>query len=211
MNWAQFEKNIGMRVQIEPIACRIDAQGHELPDENDDWIVESVSEADVVSLRNIKTDHIAQLGKDHIYDFRSNPARSAGGVAYGFLVLKMQIFLQGAKLWLRPNGKPGERVSAPTVSRQRPAWMPFQKADASASMPAIAGIAKIQYKLWSDDRNVPLMIRVASAQDGTMVQELSGPSGVVEQRITEPQTFYVSLSHPRIQYEIGVLGFTFNR
>jgi hypothetical protein len=68
MNWAQFKKNIGMRVQIEPIACRLDAQGYELPDENDDWIVESVSEADVVSLRSIRTDHIAQIGKDHIYD-----------------------------------------------------------------------------------------------------------------------------------------------
>ena len=55
------------------------------------------------------------------------------------------------------------------------------------------------------------MIRIASEQKGTMVQELSGPSGVAEQRIIEPQTFYVSLSHPRIQYEIGVLGFTFNR
>ncbi len=211
MNWAQFKKNIGMRVQIEPIACRLNAQGHELPDENDDWIVERVSEADVVSLRNIRTDHVAQLGKDHIYDFRSNPARSAGGITYGFLVLKVQIFLQGAKLWLRPNGKPGERVSTPAMSRQRPTWTPFQRADASASMPPMAGIARIQYKLWSDDRNVPLMIRVASEQDGKMVQELSGPSGVAEQMITEPQTFYVSLSHPRIHYEIGVLGFTFKR
>ncbi len=78
-------------------------------------------------------------------------------------------------------------------------------------MPPMAGIAKIQYKLWSDDQSVPLMIRIASEQKGTMMQELSGPSGVAEQRITEPQTFYVSLSHPRIQYEIGVLGFTFNR
>lgn len=124
MNWAQFKKNIGMRVQIEPIACRFDAQGHELPDENDDWIVESISEIDVLSLRNIRTDHIAQLGKDHIYDFRSNPARSTGGITYGFLVLKMQIFLQGANLWLRPNAKPGERVSAPAMSRGRPKATP---------------------------------------------------------------------------------------
>jgi hypothetical protein len=78
-------------------------------------------------------------------------------------------------------------------------------------MPPMAGLARIQYKLWSNDHKVPLMIRIASEQDGTMVQELSGPSGVVEQRITEPQTFYVSLSHARIQYEIGVLGFTFKR
>ena len=124
MNWAQLKKNIGMRVQIEPIACRLDAQGHELPHENDDWIVESISETDVLSLRNIRTGHIAQLGKDHIYDFRSNPARSTDGITHGFLVLKMQIFLQSAKLWLRPNAKPGERVSPPAMSRRRPKATP---------------------------------------------------------------------------------------
>ncbi len=211
MNWAQFKKNIGMRVQFEPVACRLDPQGHQLPDENDDWIVDSFPDTDVVSLRNIRTDHIAKLGKDHIFDFRSNPARSVGGITYGFLVLKMQVFLQGPNLWLRPNGRPGERVGPSSATRLRPAWTPFLKADASQSMPPMAGIAKIQYKLWSDDQSVPLMIRIASEQKGTMMQELSGPSGVAEQRITEPQTFYVSLSHPRIQYEIGVLGFTFNR
>jgi hypothetical protein len=211
MNWAQFKKNIGMRVQLEPVACRLDANGHQLPDENDDWIVTTISDEDVVSLQNIRTGHVAQLGKDHIYDFRSNPGRSTAGVVYGFLVLKMQLFLQGPNLWLRPNGKPGERMPPHATARVAPAWTPFQKVDVSKAIPPIAASAKVQYRLWSQDPNIPLMIRVASRQDGTMTQEMSGPSGVAEQMITEPQTFYVSLSHARVQYEIGVLGFELRR
>ena len=110
MNWAQFKKGIGMRFQLEPVACRLDQHGHELPDENDDWLLQGVSPSDVASFRNLRTDHIAELGKDHIYDFRSNPSRSTGEIKYGFLILKMQIFLQGNRLWYRPNARPGESV-----------------------------------------------------------------------------------------------------
>ena len=110
MNWAQFKTSVGMRFQVEPMACRLDAQGHELPEENDDWLFQGISSSEVVSIRNLRTDHIAELGKDHIYDFRSNPNLSTGDIKHGFLVLKMQIFMQGNKLWLRPNARPGERV-----------------------------------------------------------------------------------------------------
>lgn len=209
MNWAQFKKNIGKRVQLEPTACRWDAQGNELPEENDDWIVQSVSDTDSVTLRNVRTDHVAELGKGHIYDFRSNPARSKGGVTYGFLVLKMQVFIQGDKLWFRPNARPGERVRTFAQPGKQPSWTQFVRVNASESIPPNAAFAKIQYKLWSDDPNVPLLIRIASEQDGKLMQELSGPSGVAEQMITEQQTFYVSFSHPGLRYEIGVLGYQF--
>lgn len=209
MNWAQFKKNTGMRVQLEPTACRLDEQGNELPNENDDWILESISESNSVILCNVRTDHIAELGKDHIYDFRSNPARSKGGITYGFLVLKMQIFMQGKKLWLRPNAGPGERVGSRPERRQQPMWTQFIRVNASESIPPNAAFAKIQYKLWSDDPSVPLLIRIASEHDGKLMQELSGPSGVAEQMITEQQTFYVSFSHPRIRYEVSVLGYEF--
>ena len=120
MNWAQFQKNVGIRVQIEPMACRLNELGGELPEENEDWIVESISADGVVSLRNVTTDHVAVLGKDHIYDFRSNPGRSKDGVTHGFLVLKVQIFLQRARLWLRPNARPGERVSPHRTPQTQP-------------------------------------------------------------------------------------------
>lgn len=110
MNWQHFQKNVGMRVQLEPVAFRLDENGNVLPDENDDWIVQSFG-PNKCTLRNIRTQHVAVLGKDHIYDFCSNPARAQGGVTFGFLVLKVQVFLQGPRWWLRPNGMPGARVN----------------------------------------------------------------------------------------------------
>lgn len=91
--------------------------------------------------------------------------------------------------------------------RQRPEWTPFVRVDATAMIPPNASFARIQFKLWSDDNTLPLMIRVASQQDGGMTSEVAGPSGVVEQMIVEPQAFYVSVSHPKIRYQVGVSGY----
>lgn len=120
MNWAQFKKNIGLRVQLEPTACILNELGGEVPEENDDWIVQNISADEVVSLRNTRTNHVAELGKDHIYDFRSNPGRSKDGYKYGFVVLKVQVFLQGTKLWIRPNSRPGEHVSPQRTPQTQP-------------------------------------------------------------------------------------------
>lgn len=92
--------------------------------------------------------------------------------------------------------------------RQEPAWTPFIRVDASTSIPPIALSARIQFRLWSDDITIPLMIRIASSQDGKFMKEVAGPSGVVEHRlITGEQTFYVSVSHPKIRYDVYVLGY----
>ncbi len=91
--------------------------------------------------------------------------------------------------------------------RQEPAWTPFKRVDATTSIPPIALSAKIQFKLWSDDNTIPLMIRIASEHDGKFMNEVAGPSGVVTQLITEKQTFYVSVSHPNIKWEVIVLGY----
>ena len=94
--------------------------------------------------------------------------------------------------------------------RQEPKWTPFVRVDATALIPPNASFARIQFKLWSDDNTVPLMIRVASEPDGKLMNEVAGPSGVVEQMITEKQAFYVSFSHPKIRYEVAVLGYKFD-
>lgn len=47
MNWDQIKKNKGCRVQLEPIACRLDEKGRELPEVNDDWTIEDVSATQV--------------------------------------------------------------------------------------------------------------------------------------------------------------------
>lgn len=111
MNWAQFKKNgLGMRVQLEPPTWFLDEHSRPVPQAKDDWIVQSFRDPDVVVLEYEATGQIALLGKDHIFDFRSNPARSSAEAKYGFLVLKMQLFVQGDRLWMRPNGTPGEAV-----------------------------------------------------------------------------------------------------
>ena len=110
MNWAKFQKSIGMRVEIEPPACFLDENEKELRQGRQDWIVQSFPQADVVVIQNDATSHMAELGKDHIYDYRSNRTRSKGELRFGFLVLKMQIFVQGNRLWLRPNHMPGASV-----------------------------------------------------------------------------------------------------
>jgi hypothetical protein len=91
--------------------------------------------------------------------------------------------------------------------RQEPQWTPFVKVDATALVPPNASSAKLQFKLWSDDNTIPLIIRVASMSDGKVMNEVAGPSGVIDQAMIEKQTFYVSFSHPRLRYEVGVLGY----
>ena len=91
--------------------------------------------------------------------------------------------------------------------RQEPRWTPLVKVDATTLVPPNALSATLQFKLWSDDNTIPLMVRVASTADGKVVNEVAGPSAVVEQLIIERQTFYVSFSDPRIRYEVGVLGY----
>lgn len=113
MNWEYMKKNVGYRVQLIPIACRLDESGRELPQEDEDWIIRDASEAGVGISNN--RGHGTTLGKDHIHHFTSNPDRSQGGLSYGFLTLNVQIFLQGRKLWVRPNLRPGEPVKPPNV------------------------------------------------------------------------------------------------
>jgi hypothetical protein len=109
MNWEQMRKNVGCRVQLVPIACRLDEQGHELPAIDDDWIINEISAAGV-RVYNTRTGHLTALGKDHVHHFTSNPDRSQTGIPYGFLTLNVQVFLQGNRLWVRPNARPGEPV-----------------------------------------------------------------------------------------------------
>jgi hypothetical protein len=206
MNWDRFRKNAGMRVQVEPPECRLDLYSHVLPDRHDDWMIERFIDDGVVVLHNLATDHVIKLGKDHIYDFRSNPARSQDGLSFGFLVLKVQIFMKGVEAWVRPNGRPGERVSPSNAAHHQVQWMPYIHIDTAPFVPPTAKFIKIQYRLWSNEAAIPLLIRVASKPDGSgLSQEHSGPSGVIEQMLDSPN-FYFSVSHPQVHYQVQVLG-----
>lgn len=124
MNWEQLKRCAGFRVQLEPVACRLDEFGRELPPENDDWIVQNVSSVGI-RISNLRTGHATTLGPDHIHHFTSNPDRSRNGLQYGFFTLHVQIFLQGSELRIRPNARPGEAVGAPSV-RVEEKWVDFR-------------------------------------------------------------------------------------
>jgi len=119
MNWEQMKKNVGCRVQLVPAASRLDENGRELPAFDDDWIIEEVSSSEVC-ISNPRTGDEGKLGKDHIHNFSTNPNRVEPGIRYGFLMLTVQVFLQGRKLWLRPNARPGEPVKPPHQVKTKP-------------------------------------------------------------------------------------------
>jgi len=109
MNLEQLKRNKGWRVQLVPIANRLDEEGRELPPENDDWIIEEVS-ASGLRMMNTRTQHQLTLGADHIHHFVTNPHRSIGGIQYGFLVLHVQVSMDRKGCSVHPNARPGESV-----------------------------------------------------------------------------------------------------
>jgi hypothetical protein len=78
----------------------------------------------------------------------------------------------------------------------------------SNSIPTIPPPFRVQLQVYLDcpDVTVPLMIRVGSTADGGYSNTISGPAGVVEQLIIEPQTYYISVSHPSISHRVEILG-----
>lgn len=107
-------------------------------------------------------------------------------------------------------GEAPKRPTAPTnIPHDQMQWTELAKVDASSGMPPNARFASIQYRLRSDVPGVPLLLRLSSDAEGTFSQEFSGPSGVAKLMLNEPQAFYISLSHPKVQSEISVIGYEF--
>lgn len=96
--------------------------------------------------------------------------------------------------------------------RKEPRWTPFVQVK-SNSFPALPErmTALLQFQLHSDDNTVPLMVKVAADKDGHYSNTVAGPAGVIEQLIIEPQTYYVSVSHPSIKWSVHVLGWSDRR
>jgi len=110
VNLVQLKKNLLQPVQLRPIARQLAQEGRDLGREDDDWIVQDVSD-NVIHITNIRTQHCAILGHDHIHHYTSNPGRSQHGLKYGFLTLNVQIFLRGAEVTIEPNSAPGQPVT----------------------------------------------------------------------------------------------------
>jgi len=110
----QLRKNQGWRVKIAPAAIHLDATGRELPTRNEDWIIVQVTgnevRLDEASTMGLTT----KLGIDAIASFTSDPSRSTpGGLQYGLLLLKVQMYIQAGRITFGPCIRPGERVPPP--------------------------------------------------------------------------------------------------
>jgi len=92
-------------------------------------------------------------------------------------------------------------------TRKKPDWTPFTKVE-SNGFPNIGKpmMVKLQFQLTSHDNTIPLMVKIASNDKGSYPNTVTGPAGIVEQLIVEPQTYYVSVSHPSIKWQVSVLG-----
>jgi hypothetical protein len=151
MQFEQIKKNVGYRVQLVPEACRLDADGNQMPPMDDDWIIHEVSK-DGVRISNLRAHHSTTLGLDHIHHFTSNPDRSQGEIKYGFLTLNVQIFLQGNNLWVRPNGRPGDPVK-PQVKQVQQKWVDIAYPAAKGIQRSLEGQG---YRVgWCRDMDLP--------------------------------------------------------
>jgi hypothetical protein len=166
MNWDQIKKSINMRVQLRPKAAKLDSMGDELPREDLYWIITNVLEEGIL-IQN--SGYTVILAKDHIYSFTSNPGRSGPNGPYGFLILKVQIFVQpGKKPWIEPCLRIGEPVSPqifePGESESQRKYRHLQK--------------------WSDRMVSWVLIR--TGKEATLLgQFVNSPAGVMITRCTD--------------------------
>jgi len=114
MNLEQLKKNVGHRVQLSPVACRLDTYGLPLPEVSEDWLIETVTDEQICLSKT--TGHVLILGKDHVHHYTTDPQRSLGPIKYGFLTLLVQPFICGDNVWVKPTVRPGEALPPPRVT-----------------------------------------------------------------------------------------------
>jgi hypothetical protein len=112
MNLEQLKKKgPGSRIKLVPPACHLDAAGEPLPVRDEDWVVMAVTDQYV----EIATDSgcFCRLGNDHIKNFATDPQRSVDGLNHGFLLLLVQIYVEGSDVKAIPTSRPGESMTPP--------------------------------------------------------------------------------------------------
>ncbi len=96
MNVEQLRKNIGSLVRIRPMAKRLDPfSGGWLEQRDDLWRIRGI-EKGCVSLQNIRTRHVREIGPDNIKEYRTDDADSA------FLLLRCQLVMTLSNVLLEP-------------------------------------------------------------------------------------------------------------
>lgn len=115
MNWNMLTQNVGCKVRLVPAACHLDADGDLLPPRGEDWTIASHT-ADSLEIKTV-SGHSYRLAKDAIFSYASDADRSDAKQKYGFLTLKVQLFIQGSTVNAVPNLRPGEPVDPPAVNK----------------------------------------------------------------------------------------------
>jgi hypothetical protein len=110
----QLKKNQGWRVRIAPAASHLDPAGRALPPKNEDWIIVRVTGDEVVLDEASVMGLTTKLGLDAIASFTTDRSRSTpGGLQYGLLLLKVQMYIQSDRITYAPCMRPGEPVPPP--------------------------------------------------------------------------------------------------
>jgi hypothetical protein len=117
MNKAKLAENRYGRVRLWPLAQRRMTDGTRLPPIDDDWMIEEVSADGVVRLKNLRTDHVAQLGTDRIHHFDREPHRDWDGFKHGRLEVRVRLVLSGCHIHYLPLPTFRPRRRAARISR----------------------------------------------------------------------------------------------
>lgn len=192
-------------MRLEPPVCKLDEFDHILPERQEDWLIEQITRDRTVVLSNVTTGHKIELGSDHLYSYHSDPSRSKGGERCGFLTLKVQIYVKGGEAWFRPTVRPGEALPPSTARHHQISWTPPVRLDISGVVPPTAISISVQYRLWSDHPDVPLLLRLGCSDYHPSMLEYSGPAGVAEMML-HGEGLYASFSHPKVSHKLTVIG-----
>src|SRR5260221_433438 len=110
----QLRKNQGWRVRLAPVAIHFDATGRELAPRDEDWIIVQVTDDEMQLNEASVLGLTTKLGLDAIASFTTDRSRSiSGGLHYGLLLLKVQMYVQSDGITYAPCTRPGERVPLP--------------------------------------------------------------------------------------------------
>jgi hypothetical protein len=107
MNKDRLRKNVNEWVRLRPIAHRLQADGYPLPQLDDEWRIEAVTD-EGARIFLPRTWHVRLLKFDQICEYTSD--RTERGMKYGFLTLKVQLSIQGDDVNVTPT-RPGVPVS----------------------------------------------------------------------------------------------------
>jgi hypothetical protein len=88
------------RVRLRPIAKELNGEAA-VSEIDDEWIIEQIGDSGV-TINNPRTRHSKLLGFDHIHNYKSDPSKDFDGLKHGFLVLTVQLILDGWHVHVEP-------------------------------------------------------------------------------------------------------------